>query len=157
MIELILPFLMSWFFMTILVDIIAIPTVFRNLSNIKEAGKIGMIVFRKFNFIEIFFAIMIIFGHLSKKEKRILDFILTVFLLVLSMTYFFYLTPAIIKTTMVINQTLPLDPNYAVLQSTHAFYHNLYRNLDAMKLFMLLFFIGIKLFYIFKEKNKELL
>ncbi len=53
LIEMVLPFILCWFFMTVLVDIVAIPTVFRNISNLEEGGRIGMTIFGRFNLFEI--------------------------------------------------------------------------------------------------------
>jgi hypothetical protein len=157
-IEMTLPFILSWFLMTILVDMVAVPTIFRNSSNIIDAGKIGMIIFGRFNSFEIFFALMVFIGSVINykvlKNTKWLFFSLPLFLLVIS--YKFYMTPMITETTYEIHKTLISDPMYVVLQSRHAEFHNLYRLLDSIKLFVLLFFGSVVLFDRLKS-NKEIL
>lgn len=140
-IELVLPFILCWFFMTVLVDIITIPTVFRNSRSIEDAGKIGMIVFGRFNYFEIFFGFSILAGSLiswGHGNKKWFYFALPLF--TLSLLYTFYMTPMITNTTFSINQTEVTDPLYAVLQSQHARFHTLYRYFDMTKIFVLLAF-----------------
>jgi hypothetical protein len=139
--ELVLPFLFVWFFTTILVDIIVIPNVFRTLGDIHSAGKIGMVVFHKFNLFEIFFGLMILSGIALKPLRKLWELITSIILFFLSLIYTFVMTPAITEITQKINQTNITDPVYAELQTNHAFYHNFYRYLDSAKLIVLLIFI----------------
>jgi hypothetical protein len=156
-IEMVLPFILAWFFMTILVDIITIPTVFRNSSNIVEAGKIGMTVFERFNSFEMCFSVFIMIGSYFywKTYCNRKWFYFAGPLFILTLVYKFYMTPLIINTTIEIQATNVLDPMYAVLQSRHAQYHNFYRNLDTMKLIFLLIFGGKVLFDKIKNKSVE--
>lgn len=146
-IELVLPFIMAWFFMSVLVDIVTIPTVFRNSTNIVDAGKIGMTVFGRFNIFEILFGLIVLSGAMVKardlKNKKWLYF--AVPLLLMSFLYKFYMTPMITNTTYEIHQTNVADPMYATLQEKHAFYHNSYRKLEYVKLLLLLGFGGVVL------------
>lgn len=146
-IELVLPFIVAWFLMTVLVDIVTIPTVFRNSTSIVDAGKIGMTVFGRFNAFEIVFAVIVLIGSVVnykfKKNKKWLFFAAP--LLILSLVYKFYMTPMITNTTYEIHKTAVSDPMYAELQSRHAEYHNMYRYLDTSKLIFLLVFIGFVL------------
>ena len=155
MIELVLPVITAWFLMTILVDIITIPAVFRNSSSIVDAGKIGMIVFGRFNFFEIFFAVVVLAGsyfnwRFNCNGKWV---VFAVPLLILSILYTFYMTPMITNITYEIHQTNVQDPMYAVLQSRHAQFHNLYRYFDSSKLLYLLVF-GIKVIYDKMKKSQ---
>ena len=153
--ELVLPFLFVWFFTTILVDIIVIPNVFRTLNDVHLAGKIGMVVFHKFNFFEIFFSIMVLFGQLSKYNRKIGEIVLSAALFILSLVYTFVMTPAITGITLKINQTNIADPLYAELQTNHAFYHNLYRTFDSAKLLVLLIFIIATLVLKLRNSKEE--
>lgn len=147
-IELVLPFIIAWFFMTVLVDIVTIPTVFRTSSSIVDAGKIGMKVFGRFNHFEIFFSISILIGAVFNmifyKNKKWVIFALP--LCLLSFLYTFYMTPMITNTTFAIHQTAVSDPMFALLQSKHAYYHTLYRYFDTGKLLVLLVFSLVVLF-----------
>lgn len=147
-VELVLPFILAWFLMTVLVDIITIPTVFRNSTSIIDAGKIGMIVFGRFNVFEIVFAVIVLIGSYVNWRTTCNGkwFYFAIPLFILSLVYKFYMTPMITNTTYEIHQTLVSDPMYAVLQSRHAAYHNFYRYLDTTKLIILLVFGGRVLF-----------
>ncbi len=155
--ELVLPIVTAWFLMSVLVDIITIPTVFRNSSNIVDAGKIGMTVFGRFNIFEILFGLIVLSGAVVKfrclKEKKWIVF--AVPLVCLSFLYKFYMTPMITNTTYEIHKTDVADPAYATLQEKHAFYHNSYRKLEYVKLLLLLGLGGVVLVDRVK-KNKEI-
>jgi hypothetical protein len=153
-IEMVLPFIIAWFLMTVLVDIVTIPTVFRNSTSITDAGKIGMTVFGRFNIFEIIFGLLTLFGAVALKNKKWISFAAP--LLVLSLIYKFYMTPMITNTTYEIHKTEVSDPRYVELQSRHAQYHNLYRYLDTTKLIVLLVFAGVVLSDRVKA-NKEIL
>ena len=154
-IELVLPFIVAWLLMTILVDIITIPTVFRNSTSIIDAGKIGMTVFGRFNVFEIIFAVLVLLGAIFNmqihKNKKWLYF--AVPLLLLSLVYKFYMTPMITNTTYEIHKTAVSDPMYVELQSRHAQYHNLYRYFDSTKILVLLVFSIVVLTDRVKERN----
>ncbi len=141
--EMLLPVLFAWFMMTVLVDIVTIPTVFRNTSNLTDAGKIGMIVFGRFNIIENIFAVIVFWGAVTlwEQKKNKFQIIPAIYLFIMSWVYTFYMTPKITETTHLIYQTAVSDPMYATLQSQHAFYHNTYRTLDSIKLLVLLVFV----------------
>ena len=140
LVELILPFILCWFFMSLLVDIVAIPTVFKNISNLEEGGRIGMIVFGRFNCFEMFFGVCILLGVCSLKEKSKLMIGSAIVLLALSVFYTFFMTPLIADTSIKIHQILATDPQYEILQKQHNYYHALYRSFDTAKLLGLLVF-----------------
>ena len=153
--ELILPFILCWFFMSALIDIIAVPTVFKNISNLEEGGRIGMTIFGRFNYFEIFFAIFILAGLLSHKIKSKFLISLSVFLLMLSLFYTFFMTPMIANTSIQIHKIMVLDPQYEVLQKQHNYYHHLYRYFDSAKLIILLGFSVIMIRINIKRMHKE--
>lgn len=156
-VEMVLPFLLAWFLMTILVDIVTIPTVFRNSSSITDAGKIGMTVFGRFNTFEVVFSVIVLIGAIVNlkvlKNKKWVFFAAP--LVIWACLYKFYMTPMITNTTLEINQTQVSDPRYVELQSTHAYYHNMYRYFDTSKLIFLLIFMGVVLSDRVKS-NKEI-
>ncbi len=143
-IELMLPFIVCWFFMTIFVDIFTIPVVFRSIKSLDEAGMVGMSVFGSFNRFEVFFAVMILLGAFLKFPKRKL-FYFALPLFTLSLLYTFYMTPMITNLTGAIHATTIGEPQYALLQSEHAKFHNLYRMFDMGKLIFLLIFFTVTL------------
>jgi hypothetical protein len=155
LVELILPFILCWFFMSVLVDIVAIPTIFKNISNLEEGGRIGMTVFGRFNCFEIFFAVLILLGLLSYKEKSKLLIGLSVLLLVLSLFYTFFMTPMIANTSIQIHQLASGNPQFEFLQKQHNYYHILYRYFDTGKLLVLLVFAGMVMRLNIKKIHKE--
>ena len=155
LVEMLLPFLTAWFFMTILVDIVAIPTVFKNISNMQEGAKIGMTLFGKFNCIEIFLGVAILVGSLLMKEKSKMMIALALTLLTFSIIYTFFMTPMISHNSAQLHLVLATDPQYEILQKEHRTYHELYRTLDTLKLVMLLFFSGLMINSNIKRIHKE--
>ena len=151
--ELVFAFLLVWFFTTVLVDIIVIPNVFRTLNDVQLAGKVGMVVFHKFNLFEIFFSSIIFIGISLNSRRKIGEIVLSFALFCLSLIYTFVMTPKITEISLKISQTNIADPLYAELQSNHAFYHNMYRNFDSAKLLVLLIFIITTL--VLKLRNKK--
>lgn len=142
--ELILPMILCWFLMTLFVDIFTVPAVFRNSRSLEDAGKIGMLIFGKFNGFEMFFGAFILLGSFIKFPSRKL-FYFALPLFTLSLIYAFYMTPTIASLTQAIHATGPADPNFALLQSEHARFHGLYRAFDSAKLFALLVFFIVAL------------
>jgi hypothetical protein len=153
--ELVLPFILCWFFMSILVDVVAIPAVFRNISNLEEGGKIGMIVFGRFNCFEIFFGTFILLGFLSFKEKSKIMILTALSLLILSFFYTFYMTPMIAQASIKIHQISVNDALYEVLKKQQNYYHMLYRSLDSIKLLVLLVFAIMVIILNIKNNHKE--
>jgi hypothetical protein len=153
--EMILPFLVAWFFMTLLVDIVAIPTVFRNVSSLVEGAKIGMILFGKFNKLEIIMGFIVLLGTLSMKEKSRLFIFLALVLLVFAFLYTFKMTPLIANNSQLMHSVLPTDPQYEILQKNNRFYHDMYRSLDTTKLILLLVFQGLLIHFKIKKILKE--
>ena len=154
-IEMILPFLIAWFFMTVLVDIVAIPTVFKNISNMQEGAKIGMTLFGKFNCIEVFLALMILLGVVVMKVKSKVMITFSLALLAFSMIYTFFMTPMIAQNSIQLHQIVATHPHYEILQKEHRTYHDLYRTLDTIKLILLLAFSGLMIRFNIKRTHKE--
>ncbi|MFA6235889.1 MAG: hypothetical protein WC635_01070 [Bacteriovorax sp.] len=155
LVEMILPFLTAWFFMTVLVDIVAIPTVFRNISNLEEAGKIGMTLFGKFNCIEMFFGMCVLLGTVSIKEMPKWLVAFPVLLLSFSIVYTFYMTPMIARTGIEMHAVAVTDPQYAVFKHQLKIYHDIYRYFDTTKLLMLIIFGIMMTRFNLKRMHKE--
>lgn len=155
LVEMVLPLITAWFLMTLLVDIVAIPTVFKNISNLEEGGRIGMSIFGKFNCLEIFLALGVLAGVSSMKDKSRVLIGLSVLLLAFSLFYTFYMTPMIGNTTVEIHKLALTDPQYQVLTERHRTYHDLYRTFDSTKLILLLVFGGLMLRYNSQRSLKE--
>jgi hypothetical protein len=134
------PVLLSWLIATLFLDVIAVPTVFRNISNVLDAGRVGMTIFKTFNRIEIIFAVIFLsYGieqFISERKKKYLIFSIILFFWIL--IYNFYLTPSIIYYTEKLHSGVQ-DINLMIeYQSKHAFIHKTYRYLDSSKILILL-------------------
>lgn len=133
----------AWIVLTVAVDFIAIPTVFRTLQDINLGGSVGIELFPKVNKVEMILASLLLIGILYKqkvKEKMFDRFILiqSFFLFLLSFAYSFFLSPEIKRLTLLI-QSKSFDVNaLADLQIQHSFYHHLYIKLEGVKLIFLL-------------------
>jgi hypothetical protein len=151
-----LPVTFAWLVITIFVDAIAVPTVFRNVSKLEEAGKVGMKIFSTFNHLEFLFALVFIMGAIGiyKQSKKQVFLILSLILLVWSVMYNLYFTPQIIHYTELIHKANPMSMEYIKYQEAHAYYHNLYRYLDSTKIFLLLGSV-IALSVLAFKKDKE--
>ncbi len=148
--ELLLPLILCWFLMTVFVDIFTVPVVFRNVKSLQEAGKVGMMVFSRYNIFEVVFGTIILITALLRfPSRKIFYFALPLF--TLSLLYTFIMTPKIIALTEAIHMTAVGDAQYAILQSEHAKFHNMYRQFDTTKLIVLLIFFGV----VFVDKIKS--
>ncbi len=133
------PVLLSWLIATIFLDIVAVPTVFKNISNVLDAGKVGMTIFKTFNRIEVVFAVIFLFAgieeFISERRKKYLVFSIILFFWIL--VYNFYLTPSIIFYTEKLHSGVQ-DINLMIeYQSKHALIHKAYRYLDSIKILVL--------------------
>jgi len=153
--HLVIGMLAAWFFLTVFVDIFTVPTVFRTVGDITIAGQVGIKVFTAMNRFELVFAIVTLIGAFSfyKLHKSIKWLVFSGIMFIWSLLYNCFLTPKIANTTFQIHQTAVDDPMYAVLQATHAQYHNLYRYFDTSKLIFLLVFMAIVLVDLSKKEN----
>lgn len=150
-----LPVLVCWFLMSLFVDIIAVPTVFRNVTSVEQAGKVGMTIFSALNRFEILFALIFILGSwkMFNKHGKKAIIVLSLILFVWSLSYNLFFTPQIIFYTKMIHSHAPNDPLMAEFQVQHSFYHHLYRYLDTAKLLMLLISLGLTIRYQIMEEK----
>lgn len=136
-------FLAAWFFTTIVVDFVAVPSVFRTVTNLQEAGNVGIKVFTKYNVLELILGIAAtgIFWKLPSENKKTLWTcrILSSLLVVLILFYMLHLNPNIIKYAGQMHEIGIGNEGYEAIEDQHRFYHHLYVKLDGFKLFSLLF------------------
>lgn len=157
LIALVLPCIFTWFFLTIFVDVFTVPTVFRTVGDVTIAGKVGIKVFSKMNQLEILFGFFTLIGSFCyfRVYGQLKWLTASAILFCWSLFYTFYMTPNIADTTYLIHNTSPSDPMYAVLQSSHAYYHTLYRYLDTSKLIFLLAFIILVIANLTSQKTDK--
>lgn len=134
-----------WIGMTCLIDFVAVPAVFRNVSSRQEAGTLGMIIFNTFNYVEVVFAVLFASCTFLFKEKiklkKTYGFLCT-FLILLSLTYAFYMSPRITEVNRVKWNLQEGTREYQVLNQEHQFLHSTFRKTDSVKILILLFLIG---------------
>ena len=148
----------SWIACTALVDFAVVPTLFRNMDNFFEAGEMGILLFTRFNLVEIVIASALValswisLFHGNKTSKII--FISSLLLWIIVMLYIYYLTPSITKLTILWKQAEAIGAQgingIADVQQAHQSQHRLYIWLDSLKLLVLVFLLG---FTITKEEK----
>jgi hypothetical protein len=134
-----------WLGITCLIDFLAVPAAFRNISSRQEAGTLGMILFNTFNYIEVGFSLMLgtSFIFYKKLVKRVkLHGATCIFLLLLSLTYAFYMSPRISEVNRQKWELSESSPEYKVLEKEHQFLHSTFRKTDSIKILILLVLIG---------------
>ncbi|MCO4794393.1 MAG: DUF4149 domain-containing protein [Bacteriovoracaceae bacterium] len=143
LLKLSLVLLGGWFFSTIIIDFIAVPNIFRIISNSREAGQVGAKVFTLFNIMELTLAIIlsIIFWKIPAEQKKIrwINRFLLSLLFLLILYYISILNPNIINFAVKMNEIGVGNSGYELLEQEHSFYHHLYVKLDSFKLISLLF------------------
>ena len=130
----------AWLALTLMIDIAVVPTVFRNSSQIFEAGHIGIILFTLLNRLEILFASVVFLTSFKWARHRLITFI-SAFLVILILCYNFLLTPGITQAAkkMEAHQAATdFSQGFAKAQDEHRQYHDLYKVLDSTKMFLLL-------------------
>lgn len=142
-----LPIILTWLIATVFIDIFAVPNVFRNVSSVSEAGKVGLSVFSNFNKFELIFGIFLSLGIFFQKNSfKLFTWMLISFFVFWPVLYIFKMTPGISEASQLMNSVLKTDPQYLVYKEGHAYYHNLYKTLDTIKilvLFLTLIFVSI--------------
>ena len=138
-----LIFFSAWFWTTALVDFVAVPTVFRTIESLTEAGRVGIKIFSLYNLLEIFFASILVFCAIKLRAQKWGKSIVAwcALLLIQVLFYKFFITKEIASAATQMQTLDALSPEFAKLVDARAFYHQLYVNLDKFKLSSLLFLI----------------
>lgn len=134
-----------WWSTTCLIDFFLVPTLFRSLDDVMQAGAIGIKVFRTYNYIEVFLGLglMTTAPLLFKKGKKA-PLILTVLLLFIASLYTGYLTPKIVDLTAMMNQAhAGVITGLEEINKEHQFYHHFYVRMDSVKIILLLILQGL--------------
>ncbi len=143
-----------WLGITVFVDFVAVPTLFSNVSSRYEAGRVGMILFTTFNKIEVTLSLLLL-GFAFLFWERVLwkktVFGLLGLLVILAMSYTFYLSPKIVELTEKMQTVVPESRAYQLWDKDHQFFHRTYIKLDSLKLLLLLVLMIVPL-----QKNQDL-
>lgn len=139
--KLLLVFLTFWLAPSILIDFVAAPAIFRNVSNLQEAGTLGMVIFRAFNSLEIILSVgVFITSFLLMKEGKFKKpwIILFSTVVIFAGIFRFHVTPTIIDVNRE-RWELPEDSaRYIELTEKHSFYHQLYVKMEGTKVILIL-------------------
>ncbi len=134
-----------WLGMTCLVDFVAVPAAFRNISSRQEAGTLGMILFSTFNYMEVIFALIFSACTYFYRDKIIWKKTylgICSFLVMLSLTYVLYMTPRIGEVNQKKWDLSETSEEYLVLEKEHQFLHSTFRKSDTVKMLVLIFLMG---------------
>lgn len=158
LLSLILAFSLSWFFASVFIDFIAAPSIFRNVSSLREAGTLGGIIFTSFNVIEIILGTLLIMSSFLYCKKSLSTYVLkglSLITLVLAITYASWLSPGIKNANIEKSKLVHTDKMFEVYSTQLRDYHDLYKKLDSLKLLSLLTLCGISLTHLSKLNSKE--
>jgi hypothetical protein len=137
----------AWLISTIFIDFFTVIAVFKNVSNIFEAGTVGMYVFSSFNKFELIFGISLLGISLinplaNVKVKRLMIFF-SLTLLSIALYYNFFLSPKISTLTVQMNDIGLGNEGYRLLENSHETFHKRYISIDSIKLLLLLILLGL--------------
>ncbi len=142
-----LVILSSWLTLTLFVDIAFVPVLFRTLKGQPYlAGSIGVKAFSVVNPIEVVFGIILLLIGLKLKKQHVVQFYLSLTLLVLAILYTFYFSPQIsfyAQEMQKFQLTNPVD--FVKAQVEHRLYHGWYVRLDSLKMLILTFMLTLNL------------
>ena len=151
-----LIFLSMWIACTGLVDFVVVRTLFAEIEDFFEAGKVGLSLFRQLNNWEIFFSFSLLLINLPffYQRKENIIFFLCLFLVLLIFFYVFFLTPELSRLSFLWQEVEEgrLSLPGRDIQQEHQFYHQLYIALDTLKL-TVLFLLG---FFMIKKILREI-
>lgn len=142
----------SWLAMSILVDFFVVPTVFHHIDDFFMAGDLAIALFTKFNQLELILASTLI--SVSALRARVPLLLISIFLWIIAMTYFLYLSPMIETLTELWKKAdemgLVSIAGIADIQQEHLRYHKAYILIDTIKMALLLLLVS---FGIYKEER----
>lgn len=135
-----------WFFASVVVDFVTIPTVFQQLKSVTDGvilgGQIGVNVFRQFNILELIWAFSLLGVTAFNKEWNEnlgkVKNLLAAFLLIIAILYTFYLSPNITSAHRVISASAIMPE--AVVRASEKLddFHRTYVTVEKFKVVALL-------------------
>lgn len=142
MLRLVFGLIVAWFATSCLIDFVAVPTVFRTVSKLAEAGAVGMTIFSKYNVVEVVCGLIILIYSLKsvmlKGIGRKVFALCSVVVFGIALAYQFHVSPSIIKINNERAKYEMEEEQYKELTITHNFYHKLYVRMDSVKVSLLL-------------------
>lgn len=140
---------------SVLIDFVAAPAIFRNVSNLQEAGTLGMVIFKAFNSLELVLS-LIIFGlafSLCRNNKIKKPWLVLFTALVMWAGFFrLYLSPSIIDINQARYELSEESEEFETLSNEHRFYHKLYVKMEGAKVIFLL--VGVIMVFRIREEQE---
>lgn len=139
--KLLLFFMTFWLAPSLLIDFVAAPAIFRNVSSLQEAGILGMVIFKSFNSLELLLSLIIlIIGVLLVMESKLKKAWLGFFILLVCFAAFFrfHVSPTIVDINQKRWELPESSDEYKGLTNSHNFYHSLYVKTEGTKVILLL-------------------
>lgn len=140
-IKLLIMFITFWIAPSVLIDFVAAPAIFRNVSSLQEAGTLGMVIFKAFNSLEVVLS-LIVFGlsfSLVRANKIKKPWLVLFSLLVMWAGFFrFHVSPTIIDINRARWELPEQSAEYKKLTRDHQFYHKLYVKMEGTKVILLI-------------------
>jgi hypothetical protein len=158
--KIILTLVSIWWGWTVIIDFAVVPMVFRIINDFFNAGELGVALFSKLNIFELIASsLLLIIASSSvliyKKEKTTFALILSAW--IITLIYFFYLTPKLLMLTELWKKADSANQigisGISDIQQEHQFFHKIYVTIDSLKLFILSIILGLQLFK--REKSLE--
>jgi hypothetical protein len=146
-----------WLALVLFVDFALTRTIFSEIHNFFEAGRLAIALFKKFNFIECILAFSLVTLNsllLKQKKTSTISLLLTFLLLGISLIGTYSLTPKIasITATWEYAESMgTLGDASQDIQNLHSQYHQYYIALDSLKIILLFFLIILMALSLFKK------
>ena len=148
-------FFTFWMAPSILIDFVAAPSIFRNVSDLQEAGTLGMVIFKTFNSLEVILSLFVFgLGFALVRENKIKKpWIILFTVLVMWAGFFrFHISPTIIEINRARWELPEQSMEYEKLSKDHNFYHQLYVKMEGTKVILLL--IGLVMVFRIREEQE---
>lgn len=142
----------SWLSMSMLIDFIVVPNIFKMSKNIFDSGDLGIFLFSLLNRLEIVISLLLFFClfQIAKRKRnpflKRINLSLGTLLVTISITYTFYLSPKIsyYGTQMKkLTSATEYSIDFEKAQLSHHFYHQSYKMVDGIKILTLIFLLAL--------------
>ena len=158
--KMILILVSIWWGWTVIIDFAVVPTVFSIINDFFNAGELGVALFSKLNIFELVVSSLLLIIASSylliyKKQKTTFALILSAW--IITLIYFFYLTPKLILLTELWKKADAANligiSGISDIQQEHQFFHKIYVTVDSLKLLILSIILGLQI--VKKERSLE--
>lgn len=145
------PLIGAWVVGLLVVDFVIAPTIFQTVPNRALAGNLAMILFKKWNLIEMVCAILLGLLFFIPKRRSWIHLLASLITIMATFWEGLYLIPKL--STIALGIYEATNSGIENLEQEMAIYHQHYVWLDSGKLLFLLILLGLYLFS--KEKGSS--